>query len=730
MERGITNKDAQDFLQDVKDNGKVEILHEGSKEVNDLIQSAKKRGILIEGSKDLGVLKTIYLFADVPNSNKAIVPSKEFKKIFPQIIGKPMNLDHNRKEIIGFYIDYKYILKENKAIAYAVFFKSNYPMLWEKAKDFQKKGKLSSSFELWSDNNKTEYLTNGDYKLRDISIAGGALILEEYGNKPAFKNAKVLSMSKKVNLKECIGAKCLVTASKYKQEDIIVAGDYFKDSVKENKKQLEEETRLKEEKTKEEVKPEVKKEEVKTEESPKVEDKKEVKTEPKIEKIEDKPKEEVKEEKKVEEPKVEKKEEDKPAIPKLKCSNCEIEFDYTGIDATTKCPKCFAIIDKAGKMIYPPQIKDFKIACPTCKTNNWLILARDDETIKTRCLSCSKEFNMGFEVKKEKIADRINFLYSSYVRCPQCSNSVPYAGVSSIEEASVKCGKCGLQFAFNIKKSAMNKKISKIEEIVPKEIKKSSEQGGKQTMELKPDAKKVEATTPKDLGESKEVAKEVKVVEKVEVKEQPKTEEIPKAKVEEPKVEETPKKAEAPKTEEKQGNDLVFSMKDKVEEVVIDADTDTTDNAEITVSEIEKVEPIDKYSKSKTLRKAVDKIKDVEIALTEANDESALRKSAIKKLVTKILKLKKEVKLYKANAKSIIERRAELGETELTDAELLNDDKFNLAKAEKENLDLKAKQLNTGNEIVGGKKHDGDYLTKRAKAIDAEAFKHVNKNKK
>lgn len=712
----MTNIELGNFLQDYENRAEVEFLHERSKESADLIQSAKKRGILIEGSRDLGVLKTIYAFTDKPNSNGDILPSKEFKKVFSQIIGKPMDISHDRKQIVGYYIDYRYIQKENKAIAYAVFFKSSYPKLWEKALDFKKKKKLFSSFEIWSDNNKTIEHNDGTRTLRDLEIAGGALIFREYGEEPAFEGADVLAIGKKINLNEYIDEKCLVYASKYKQEDIIVAVDYFKDSVRENKKKLDDQKLLEEEKKN---KPEVKKEEPKVEEK-KEEVKPEIKKDEKVE-----PKKEVKvEEKKVEEIKPE-----SPVIPKIKCSNCEIEFDYTGIDATTKCPKCFAIINKAGEMVYPPQIKDFKMACPVCKVNNWLILARDDETVKARCLSCSKEFNMGFEVKKEKMSDRVNFLYSSYVRCPQCSNSVPYAGVSSIERAGVKCGKCSLEFSFDIAKTAMNKRISKIEEIVPKEIKKSSAQGGKETMELKPDAKKEEATKPNDLEESKEVAtEEVKVIETAKVEEQPKAEEIPKAKVEEPKVEETPEAEEAPKTEEKveelTGNELVFSMTEVVEEA----------KEAVVEASIEKVEPkievVDKYVKSKTLRKAVAKIIDCEIALNEANDQSALRKSAIKKLVTKILKLKKEVKLYKANAKSIIERRKELGETELTDVELLNDDKFKLAKAEKENLDLKALQLNTGNEIIGGKKHDEDYFDKRRKAIDAEAFKHVNKNKK
>jgi len=153
MQVKLTNVEVKDFLTDYRDRCEIEFLEEGSKEKNDLIESAKKRGILLEGSRDLGALKTIYLFTDQANANGAVVKSKEFQKVMPQLVGKPMNILHNRKLIVGFYIDYRYIVADNKAIAYAIFFKSNYSELWEEAKELKKKGKLSSSFEIWAHHN-------------------------------------------------------------------------------------------------------------------------------------------------------------------------------------------------------------------------------------------------------------------------------------------------------------------------------------------------------------------------------------------------------------------------------------------------------------------------------------------------------------------------------------------------------------------------------------------------
>ena len=261
----MTNLEVEQFLTNSGKTTDIEFLEVG-KEKNDLIESAKKRGILIEGSRDLGIIKTIYAFTDKANANKCILPSKEFQRKLPQIVGKPMNVGHIRDLIVGFYVDYKYILKENKEIAYAVFFKSIYPKLWEKAKLFRSRKKLISSFEIWSPDDKRKYFKDGTYELHQMEMAGGALIFEEHGELPAFKDAKVLEIARK-DITSCVAEECLVCASKYKTEEILVADkDYFMENVKENIRKLNEEKKTKEQPKKVEPKEEVKKVEPKVEE--------------------------------------------------------------------------------------------------------------------------------------------------------------------------------------------------------------------------------------------------------------------------------------------------------------------------------------------------------------------------------------------------------------------------------------------------------------------------------
>ena len=68
--------------------------------------------------------------------------------------------------------------------------------LWKKIKSLKRKNKLSSSFEIWSPEDKRQN-SNGVQILKQIEIAGGALVLEEDGVEPAFKDAKVLTVAKK-----------------------------------------------------------------------------------------------------------------------------------------------------------------------------------------------------------------------------------------------------------------------------------------------------------------------------------------------------------------------------------------------------------------------------------------------------------------------------------------------------------------------------------------------------
>jgi Zn finger protein HypA/HybF involved in hydrogenase expression len=296
----IAQKDIEYFIEDFESKSSIELL-EGAK-AKDLQKIAEAKGLIVKGSRDLALFKTIYAFTDRANKNGAILPQKDLLKVLPQIIGKPISVNHNRRFVVGHYIDYRYVQKTNQIVAYGVFYKSNFGEEWEMAQALFKKKKLSSSFEIWSPTNARKFRADGSYELHKMEIAGGALIFQDKDNEPAFKGADVLMIAKTLNVE----SPDLVYATKYKESEI-VSSDQWKESVEENLKRLEEE---------------------------------------------------------------------KNPVHTMKCSNCEHDFESNTL-VDVKCPQCFAILKSDGSMLYPPQIKDFRIACPSCRSNNWLITSTD-----------------------------------------------------------------------------------------------------------------------------------------------------------------------------------------------------------------------------------------------------------------------------------------------------------------------------------------------------------------
>jgi len=495
----VLQKDIEYFIEDFEEKSQIELVE--GKEKSELEKISEARGMKIKGSRDLAMFKTIYAFTNRANKNGAILPQKELLKVLPQIIGKPISVNHNRRFVVGHYVDYKYIQKENKIIAYGVFYKSNFGEEWEQAKKLFKKKKLSSSFEIWSPGKARKILEDGTYELRQMEIAGGALVFQDEDNEPAFEGADVLAIGKTMKQSE----PDLVYASRHKEEEII-RSNQWQDSIKEQILKREEEKKLEEEQNK------------------------------------------------------------VPEVPKVTCSHCQEEFETTEV-TNIKCPKCFSIVNNQGEILYPPQIKDFRLLCPACKANDWLILQSTEEGNELRCKACAKEYAVKF--KQEKLDDtisKIKFLYEGYVSCVQCGNRIMISGVSDVKEHEVNCKKCGLNFKVNTDKLDKTRTIESI-------VEKTSEERRKEEEMKKEDEKKE--------VEVKEEQKEVK--EEVKDTETPKAEEKVEDKAEEPKAEE--KKEEAPKAEEKK-EEITKSSEDKTEDKV-----ETTEEKNVVI-DVDKEAPI------------------------------------------------------------------------------------------------------------------------------------------
>ncbi len=673
MKKVITNVEASLFLEDYSLNSETVLLEEG-REKTELEKIVKAKG-MSANSRDLGFFKTIYAFSNQPNANGAILPKNELLKVLPQIIGKPININHNRDKVVGHYIDFRYMAKQNKAIAYGAYYKSYYEDLWDEANELFKSKKLSSSFEIWSPKEKRKYLANGSYELHNMEIAGGALIYEDKDNKPAFKNAKVLMMANDATDKPE-----LVYAKKYKQDEILTVGEVVTPQVM--------------------------------------------------------------------------------TIVKIKCSNCENEFDKGENATDVKCTKCFAILNREGTMIYPPQIKDFKILCPGCKINNWLIISKTDENMNVKCMSCAKEYEAIFAKKKaENSFGKARFIYTGNTSCHQCNHLIPISSISEMGTRELICPKCGLIFSHNVSDEVF-KKIAKMNLIQKKENApvKSSKKETTKVVELI-EVEDVEAIKKQIEGDNLDVAK---------------TSNLPRSlfavvtTVKDKKTE-TPKLVTIfPMYSRNSIRDALVRLKDKSVDTALKGLGVNIESIKTKLvrrgKELKLASLLKRYKKAvgkhkDKLRKKRKKIKEIK---QYASEKEAILKAGVRKIVKKHLELKKEleeakkqaeqkveaqkqktiketvkvtkelenkVEFYKENAKKIVDRQLIIGKETLSDEDIINDDKF-----EKVNLQLELAKIksndNTATEVAGSKINTPTEDAKNRKKINDIAFGNKEKEEK
>lgn len=736
----LNSKEIKEFLDDAKLNSETFILEEG-KEKDEIAAIAKARGYVM-GGRDLGFIKNVYAFTGIPNNNKAILNEKGFLKALPTMIGKPINLDHRREQVIGHLLDYRYVVKDKKCISYGVIYKSVFTDVWDKIVKLFKEKKLTTSYEIWSPEEKRKFNADGTFELEDMEIAADAILFK---GKPAFEDAKVLEIA----CEYLKNNKDLVFASdNYKCLDLIISGEKpeCRQCGKCKIKQAEITTEVKKEET---IVPEI-----------------------------------------------------KPDV-KIKCSNCQAEIDLMKTieykPGFVKCPNCFAILNRqTGEMIYPPQIRNFKAICPVCKIDNWLILSNTEEKAAVQCNTCAKKYNLLFAPDENFIREKFKAVYIGSTSCLQCNYTIAYSGVSNVREKKLKCDRCGLEFDYNLDKINSYKKIKNIK--LFDETVKASLEGGEEKVEaiiltefhsfvdVENFDELEKSYLTDEYAEDFETAENAKkmtyeekqglsdddfaVVVKVENK---KTGEIRKIR-KYPINDEAHVRNALQRLGQQPAQDTLKSLGVSIEEVkkkilsrakklgmadllkryesaeelavIVPSSQVSTESVlpassitpivatELAVSvppivsptvvEIVPVESSTSFTVS-TIESPII-IVNAEIELLKANQISekenltkAMEKIAEELVIAKkeIVEANQKVDFYKANAKDIIVRRGELGKisSELSDEDILNDDKFELAKL-KINL-ITAKEAGIMDDKVGDKRDDQgiNYLDEHCRKI-------------
>jgi broad specificity phosphatase PhoE len=133
-----------------------------------------------------------------------------------------------------------------------------------------------------------------------------------------------------------------------------------------------------------------------------------------------------------------------------------------------KCPECKAIVNRAnGKTLYPPQIVDWNLRCPGCSANNWKILTNSPETAMCQCMSCAKKYDVKFNNEKENpLMKKVNFAYFGATPCVQCGHNIQFSSSSAITTKNLKCPKCELTFAYDIRRESQKRQVQKVSAVL------------------------------------------------------------------------------------------------------------------------------------------------------------------------------------------------------------------------------------------------------------------------
>lgn len=673
MSTRLTNLELQSFLKDFQDRAETEVIEKG-KEKEEIIAIAKsKMGIDLIDNVDLAGFKTIYTFANIANGNGARVPKEILLKALPTLIGKAVNINHNRQYVVGYYIDYRYVERDDQVIAYGIFFKSNFGEEWVEAKELLKAKKLGTSHEVWCPKRSRKYLPDGSYEMQAVEFAGGALIYRthEDPSKPgrkmetAYKGCDVLEFAMKVmdnQDRDLLFASLDHKAKKYQNEDLIFAND-AKEFVNRSEQEIREKVESGFHKAHEVQ------EQSAEEQAP------------------------VEMEQPVPQPPV-------PQIPKVTCGNCNHTFETQDV-GELKCSECKAIIDRTGKMLFPPQKIDFTFRDPEDGSSNWRLLETSEKTATVKNMDSGRIYELEYKTSDDidELIDRMNFVYIGSASCPQCGHMQSISTPSNADVYETDCPRCGLHFHKNIKRETMNVQIGAYKDIT--ETYKKQKEGGNEEV-----AENVELHIA-SLQDEEGQMRELEVASLVN---------DPQSEVHDLEIASLSSNLEP----EKLVPDLEVASLQEEPEASFELDIASLESAESVPSGDN-----DLLGRYKTaVKKMSTKIRTL---LRERNLETANLKSARELELAKIQEdAERKIEFYKANAVELNKRRDMLGQfgEELSDEKIMDDEVYAKAKLEKENALLKASQESNFDVVSVKIGREYDELNRLQKEIDGKAFKN------
>lgn len=192
-----------------------------SKETTRIEEVAKKLGIILP-SNHTAIFESIYAPIEEANNNKIRLAEETVKETLPNLIGSQANLNHLGKGfLLGIILDAWINEDTNDIHIIFTFAKNIYQDEYMAALEAMTENKLSVSFELGSDLDTADNLSDGTTRLNDIEWRGVGVLI---GKNPAYKNAKVYEFAETYKQRAIESEKEVLYASEIiKQCDVILS---------------------------------------------------------------------------------------------------------------------------------------------------------------------------------------------------------------------------------------------------------------------------------------------------------------------------------------------------------------------------------------------------------------------------------------------------------------------------------------------------------------------------
>lgn len=162
-----------------------------AQETSQIVEVANRLGIVLP-STHTALFKSVYAKIEEPNGNGIRLAKDAVESSLPGLVGSQVNLEHlGMGFIVGIILDATLNADQEIEVVFT-FAKNIYKEDYIRALEKMQEGKLAVSFELMSERDSQEHLSDGTIRLHDVDWQGMGFLIDA---EPAYKKARVYEMA-------------------------------------------------------------------------------------------------------------------------------------------------------------------------------------------------------------------------------------------------------------------------------------------------------------------------------------------------------------------------------------------------------------------------------------------------------------------------------------------------------------------------------------------------------